>query len=89
MGGSGGRVRATGCPGEALANGWCEAHQQAQEVLDLGARLSYPRIEVTPHRAIGEGKGSWEAFARRAPQRWLRHDIPCIKALIEQKQQSR
>ena len=78
------RIRASRCPGKALANGWCEAHQHAQEVLDLGAHLGYPRLEMTPHRAIGEGKGSWIAYAKRATPRWLSHDLPSIKLLMIQ-----
>ena len=76
-------MRASRCPGKALANGWCEAHQHAQEVLDLGARLGYPRLEVTPHRAIGAGQGCWEAYARRATPRWLHHDVPLMKARVD------
>ncbi len=82
--GSDQRIRATRCPGKALANGWCEAHQHTQEILDLGASLGYPRIEVTPHRAIGEGKGSWTAYAKRATPRWLSHDLPSIRLLMIQ-----
>jgi hypothetical protein len=82
--GSDQRIRATRCPGKALANGWCAAHQHAQEVLNLGAHLGYPRLEVTPHRAIGEGKGSWIAYAKRATPRWLSHDLPFLKLLMTQ-----
>jgi hypothetical protein len=78
------RVRASKCRRKALANGWCEAHQHAQEVLDLGALLGYPRLEVTPHRAIGAGQGCWEAYARRATPSWLHHDVPRMKALLAQ-----
>jgi DNA primase len=78
------RVRAARCRGKALANGWCETHQHAQEVLELGARLGYPRLELTAHRAVGAGKGCWEAYAMRATPRWLRHDLPRMKALVAQ-----
>jgi hypothetical protein len=78
------RVRASKCRRKALANGWCEAHQHAQEVLELGARLGYPRLEVTPHRAIGAGQGCWEAYARRATPSWLHHDVLQMKALLAQ-----
>jgi DNA primase len=76
-------IGATKCPGRVRSNGWCETHQGAQHLLDLGALLDYPRLELTPHRAIGAGKGSWEAYASYAPARWLEHDLSSMKALVE------
>ena len=78
------RIRASRCLAKALANGWCEAHQHAQEVLDLGARLGYPHLDLTPHRAVGAGKGCWQAYAARATTRWLQHDLPRMKAVVAQ-----
>ena len=80
-------IRATKCPGRVRSNGWCETHQGAQNLLDLGALLDYPRLKLTPHRAIGAGKGSWEAYASCAPARWLEHDLPRLKALVERGRQ--
>jgi hypothetical protein len=64
----------------AFSSGWCAEHHQAQTLLDLGAKLGYPRILVSRHRAIGAGRGCWEAYACRAPDRWLRHDLPFIRS---------
>jgi hypothetical protein len=67
--------------GKPLAHSsWCAEHQQAQTLLDLGAQLGYPRTQLTRHRAIGAGRGSWEAYACRAPDSWLGHDLPFIRS---------
>jgi hypothetical protein len=76
-----GHIKGAPCQGKTLArSGWCAEHQQAQTLLDLGAKLGYPRIQVTRHRAIGAGCGSWEAYACRAPDSQLRHDLPYIRS---------
>ena len=83
------RVRAVECRGKAQANGWCETHQHAQELLCLGATLGYPRIEFPAYRAIGEGKGCWEAYARRAPASQVRQDLPRIQKMVKRVHPSR
>jgi DNA primase len=76
-----GHIKGVPCQGKALArSGWCAEHEQAQTLLDLGAQLGYPRIQLTRHRAIGAGRGSWEAYACRAPASWLQHDLPFIQS---------
>jgi len=80
------RVKTVPCRSKTLANGWCSSHQHAQELLELGAKRGYPRVQLTQYKAIGKGKGSWEAYASRAPERWLRSDLPRIKAIAEQMQ---
>ncbi len=76
-----GSIRGAPCQGKPLANSiWCAEHQHAQTLLDLGAKLGYPRTQLTRHRAIGAGCGSWEAYACRAPATWLRHDLPFIRS---------
>jgi DNA primase len=76
-----GHIKGAPCQGKALASsGWCAEHQQAQTLLDLGMQLGYPRTQLTRHRAIGAGRGSWEAYACRAPARWLGHDLPFIRS---------
>ena len=75
-------IKAVACQGEPLANGWCAVHQEAQTLLDLGARLRYPRVQVTRYRAIASGRGGWEAYACRAPAKWLRHDLPFIRQTL-------
>ena len=76
-----GSIKAVPCQGKPLAyTSWCAEHQHAQTLLDLGARLGYPRIQLTRHRAIGAGRGNWEAYACRAPATWLRHDLPFIRS---------
>jgi Toprim-like len=72
-------IKAVACQGKPLANGWCAEHQEAQTLLDLGARLGYPRVQLTQYRAIASGRGGWEAYACRAPDKWLRHDLPFIR----------
>jgi DNA primase len=81
--GSDQHIKAMKCSGKTLANGWCKAHQHAQQVLELGARLGYPRIALTAHRTIGEGKSHWEAYAIRASEKWLKHDILRMRMLAK------
>jgi hypothetical protein len=76
-----GHIKGVPCREKRLASsGWCAEHQQAQTLLDLGATFGYPRIQVTSHRTLGAGRGSWEAYACRAPANWLRHDLPFIRS---------
>jgi hypothetical protein len=68
--------RSKPCQNEALANGWCEQHQHAQDGMDEGERLGYRSVEipvVTYHDGrepsmiiIGQGKRQWEAYFERA-----------------------
>jgi len=81
--GSDQHIKAMKCSGKTLANGWCKLHLHAQQVLELGATLGYPRIALTPHRTIGEGKSHWEAYAIRASERWLKHDILRMRMLAK------
>ena len=75
-----GHIKGIPCLGEPLAGSvWCAEHQQAQTLLDLGAQLGYPRTQLTRHRSIGLGRGSWEAYACRAPAKWLCHDLLVIR----------
>jgi len=76
-----GHIKGVPCRGKPLAcSGWCVEHQQAQALLDLGAQFGYPRTQLTRHRVIGAGRGSWVAYACRAPANWLRHDLPFIRS---------
>jgi hypothetical protein len=69
--------------GDPLAGSiWCEEHQQVQTLLDLGAKFGYPRTQLTRHRAIGAGRGNWEAYACRAPMKWLCHDLLLIPSIF-------
>ena len=75
-----GHIKGVPCQGKPLDGSvWCAEHQQAQILFDLGAQLGYPRIQLTRHRAIGAGRGSWEAYACRAPIKWLCHDLLLIR----------
>jgi hypothetical protein len=77
-----GHVRGAPCQGEPQAGSiWCAEHQQAQALLEMGAQLGYPRTQLTRHRAIGAGQGSWEAYACRAPAKWLCHDLVVIRSI--------
>ena len=76
-----GHIKGVPCQGKPLArSNWCAEHQQAQTLLELGIKLGYPRIQLNRHRAIGDDLGSWEAYACRAPARWLEHDLPFIRS---------
>lgn len=78
-----GSLKGVPCQGKVLVGGrWCAEHQQAHTLLDLGAKLGYPRTQLTRHRAISAGRGSWEAYACCAPARWLRHDLPLIRSTL-------
>lgn len=74
-----GYVKTAPCQGRPLAHGWCAEHQEAQVLLDLGARLGYPRLQLTEYRAVGAGRANWQAYACRAPARWLHHDCSFIR----------
>ena len=42
-----GHIKGVPCQGKPLAGSiWCAEHQQAQTLLDLGAKLDYPRIQL-------------------------------------------
>lgn len=53
------------CTGKPLKNGWCNEHQLSHELLVLGARLGYPRLQVNIVLWIGAGRGNWEYAAQR------------------------
>ena len=77
-----GHMKGLPCQGKPLAGSvWCAEHQQAQILLDLGAKLGYPRTQLSLHRVIGAGCGNWEAYACRAPMKWLCHDLLLIRTL--------
>jgi hypothetical protein len=44
--------------------------------------LCFPRIQLTRYRVVGAGHGSWEAYACRAPARWLCHDLALIRPTL-------
>jgi hypothetical protein len=81
-----GHIKGVPCQGKPLCSGnWCAEHQQVQTLLDLGAQLGYPRTRFSRHRSIGAGRGNWEAYASRAPAKWLRHDLPLIQSALTEK----
>jgi hypothetical protein len=71
------------CKQKPLANGWCQEHQLAQVMLDIGAQVSYPALQLHQYRGIDDGKATWEEYAVRAPRRWLTHDIEQVKIFTE------
>jgi hypothetical protein len=78
-----GHIRGAPCQGEPLAGiNWCQEHQQVQALLDLGAQIGYPAVHLTRHRTIGSGSGSWQAYACRAPVKWLCRDLVVIRSLV-------
>ena len=82
------------CNGKPLKNGWCQEHQQQAALLYLGEQLGYPSVQIwtgrdgyrTIGRSIGEGKGAWLAYSRRA-YKWAKHDIPLLEQMAEQARQ--
>lgn len=59
-------LKAVPCSKPATANGWCEAHQHAQALLDLGEQLDYPRLHLDAVVNMSEGRWHWELTARRS-----------------------
>ncbi len=53
----------TPCTGKPLANGWCAWHQSSQELLDWGAQIGYPRLQVNSALWITGGIANWEDYA--------------------------
>jgi hypothetical protein len=51
------------CTGKPLKNGWCAMHQYCLEMLERGARLGYPRMQVNEGLWIGAGIANWEGYA--------------------------
>jgi DNA primase len=72
------------CKQKPLTNGWCEEHQLAQKMLDLGALVDYPALQLNQYRGIQDGKATWEEYVIRAPRRWLQRDIQKVQALVQQ-----
>lgn len=83
--------RALPCRGRPAEHGWCVGHQKSHELLELGAALGYPEVELsfptgyrdgqptTGARIIGESVMGWEAYAECAPEKWLARDITRIR----------
>jgi hypothetical protein len=67
------------CKGMPGANGWCEEHAASHDLLCLGATLGYPAVELNPYRSIAAGVANWEAYAERAPKKWLSVDMRVIR----------
>lgn len=51
------------CTERTLKNGWCAAHQHCQELLECGARLGYPRMQISEYLLVGSGRANWEGYA--------------------------
>jgi hypothetical protein len=83
----------TPCKGKPIKeHGWCTEHALSHDFLCLMASLGYPEVELTfqsgyrdgkpviASRSIGAGVANAEAYAERAPAKWLIRDIPRIRA---------
>jgi hypothetical protein len=76
-----------GCLNTPLAGGWCEKHARSGQLLELGASLGYPEVELTflagygksASRTIVAGVVGWEAYAEVAPEKWLVRDCNRIR----------
>lgn len=79
---SGKQQRCTGKP--LTPNGWCNEHQKSALLLDMGARLGYPRVELGA-TAIGAGLANWEGFACYAVTA-MNTALPRVKWLLDQAQ---
>lgn len=73
------------CTGKPCANGWCEAHKHAALLLDMGAALGYPRVEISDCNVIPAGLVSWESYAARSHTA-MRAALPRVKRLLDQAQ---
>ncbi len=79
-------MRAIPCTGKPGAHGWCEQHERVHLLLELGAKLSYPRVEVNEYRVIGAGVACWERYATLATGAWLKNDLPLLKRMLDQQE---
>lgn len=76
------------CFNTPLAGGWCKEHMRSGQLLELGAQLGFPEVELffdasygkRAARIISVGVTGWEAYAEIAPERWLIRDMAKIKA---------
>ena len=71
------------CAGKPRANGWCEEHQRSALLLDIGAALGYPRVEVSECNIIPAGLRSWEQYAAHSHTA-IKAALPRVKRLVEQ-----
>lgn len=69
------KVKAIACAGKPGPTGWCVEHGQAHALLELGAKLGYPCMQLDERRMIEDGVASWEEYATRSLTR-----IPYQKA---------
>lgn len=75
------------CFSTPLQGGWCKEHVRSGQLLELGAQLGFPEVELSfdagygkrAARIIGAGIVGWEAYAEIAPERWLIRDMAHIK----------
>lgn len=85
--------RSKPCQNEALENGWCEDHQDAQIGMDLGKKINYRSIEIPvvyygndrePSKIIlGQGKPNWEAYFERAAGKGLATVLNYLQSRIQ------
>ena len=79
-----GSVKSKPCQSEALANGWCEKHQDAQIGMDIGERLGYRSVEIKEAcTIIGQGKLNWEAYFERASGKGLVTVLKYLQSRIQ------
>jgi hypothetical protein len=71
------------CGARALAHGWCEQHKHAALLLDMGAALGYPRVEVSPFNIIPAGMTSWEGYAVGTGDQAMKAALPRVKRLLD------
>jgi hypothetical protein len=76
--------RTVPCKGKVLSNGWCEEHQVSQQILEAGALINYPSVQLGEHRSVGVGKACWEAHVLRGPLKWLQRDLARITFVAKQ-----
>lgn len=54
-----------------------------EELLQLGKRLNYQRLQILPHLAIAEGADSWQFFAKDATAEGLDNAIAAARGQID------
>lgn len=74
----------TRCTGKPLNNGWCSEHRHAQQLLELGANVGYPRLQINIVLWIGEGRANWEAYAVRCPKHRFEQVQHAVRLLKKQ-----
>lgn len=78
------------CGVPATENGWCQEHRHSYRLLEVGAQLGYPAVELGPLLKSGQGEATrprgiiagcqnWEAHAELVSAKHLQQDIAMLE----------